>query len=149
MSSAGCRLRLLARSTLLEFSGAQAVTLPVGIRDVADNVLRHEPPTPVELERAIDVFEDALSGSRLAQAERGALVTSDAVLRSLPGLQASATGLSREAVEAQFQRLAARSLGTPVAEAELPAGRDFAAALLILRECMHHLGFESVQLAAE
>jgi exopolyphosphatase/pppGpp-phosphohydrolase len=149
VSSASCRLRLHARSTLLEFSGAEAVTLPVGIRDVADNTLRHDPPTPAELERAIDVVEDALSGSRLAQAERGALATSDPVLRSMPGLQEAVTGLSREAVEAQFQRLASRSLGTPVSEAELPASRDFAAALLILRECMHHLGFDSVQLSAE
>lgn len=142
-------MRLHARSTLLEFSGAEAVTLPVGIRDFADNILRHDPPTPAELERAIDVVEDALSGSRLAQAERGALATSDAVVRSMPGLQEAVTGLSREAVEAQFQLLASRSHGTPVAESELPTGLDFAAALLILRECMHHLGFKSVQVEAE
>ncbi len=123
--------------------------MPVGIRDFADNILRHDPPTPAELERAIDVVEDALSGSRLAQAERGALATSDAVLRSMPGLQEAVTGLSREAVEAQFQRLASRSLGAPVAESELPSGREFAAALLILRECMHHLGFDNLQLATE
>jgi hypothetical protein len=149
VSSAAARLRLQARSTSLEFSEVDVVTLPVGVRDVADDILRHDPPTSAELERAIDVFEDALSGSRLAHADRGVLVTADAVLRSLPGAQAAATGLTRDAVEAQFQRLASRSLGTPVTEAELPTGRDFATALLILRECMRHLGFDSVQLAAE
>ena len=32
----------------------------------------------------------------------------------------------------------------PIAAAELPHGRDIAAALLILRECLHHLGFDRV-----
>jgi hypothetical protein len=50
--------------------------------------------------------------------------------------------MAREAVEALFQRLASRALGTPVPATDLPHGRDVAAALVILRECMHHLGFE-------
>jgi hypothetical protein len=143
------RLQLQARSTLLVFDDAQVVTLPVGPRDLADAVLRHEPPTPVELERAIDVVEDALTGSGLARADRGDLLTSDALLAALPGLGTLGARLNRDAVEALFQRLASRSLGTPVAESELPVGRDFAAALLVLRECMHHLGFDGVRISAD
>jgi len=142
------RLRLLARSTALEFDGSERVTLPVGLRDLAEDVLRHEPPTPAELERAIDVVEDALTGSRLARAERGDLISADNLLAALvvgtPGEH-----LTRDEVEAQFQRLASRSLGTPVAETELPVRRDFAAALLILRECMHHLGFSGIRMTTE
>lgn len=142
------RLRLLARSTALEFDSSERVTLPVGLRDLAEDVLRHEPPTPAELERAIDVVEDALTGSRLARAERGDLISADNLLAALvvgtPGEH-----LTRDEVEAQFQRLASRSLGTPVAETELPVRRDFAAALLILRECMHHLGFSGIRMTTE
>jgi hypothetical protein len=57
-------------------------------------------------------------------------------------------GLTRDAVEALFQRLASRALVMPVATAELPHGREVAAALLILRECMRHLGFDRVEAAA-
>jgi exopolyphosphatase/pppGpp-phosphohydrolase len=149
MSLAPVRIHLQARSTLLEFGDAEAVTLPVGPRDLAEDVLRHEPPTPAELERAIDVVEDALTGSRLARSDRGDLVTADALLRALPGLDAPGTRRTRDAVETLFQRLASRSLGTPVAAAELPVGRDFAAALVILRECMHHLGFDDVAMAED
>ena len=86
--------------------------------------------------------------SRLAQEDRGELVTADRLLLALPGMGSPAAGgLTRDAVEALFQRLASRSLGTPVAVAELPLDRDLAAALLILRECMHHLGFDRVSLA--
>jgi len=75
VTSAAARLRLQAKS--------------------ADNILRHDPPTPAELERAIDVFEDALSVLRIAQTDHGMRLTADAVLRSLPGLQVSANGLPR------------------------------------------------------
>lgn len=144
MTSAPARLRLDAQFTQLEFDGAATVTLPVSARGLAQDVLRHDPPTPAELERAIDLVEDALGASRLAKAERGVLMASDAVLRLLPGLEAEGASLALAAVEALFQRLASRALGTPVAAADLPQGRELAAALLILRECMHHLGFERV-----
>jgi hypothetical protein len=45
--------------------------------------------------------------------------------------------LAREAVEHTFQRLASRAPG-------LPAGGEFAAMVLILRELMHHLDFASI-----
>ena len=149
MSPPPVRLRLQTQSTLLEFDSGETVTLPVGPRRLAEDVLRHDPPTPTELERAIDVIEDALTGSRLARADRGDLATTDALLRALPGLNAQGARLTRDAVEALFQGLASRSLGTPVAAAELPHGRDIAAALLILRECMHHLGFDGVGAATD
>jgi exopolyphosphatase/pppGpp-phosphohydrolase len=149
MTAPPVRLRLLARSTVLEFDDGKAVTMPVGLRDLAEDMLRHEPPTPAELERAIDVVEDALAASRLAPAERGDLVAAANLLGGLAGPGTADARLTRDEVEAQFQRLASRSLGTPVAETELPARRDFAAALVILRECMHHLGFGGVRLTTK
>ena len=144
MSRLPARLRLQEQSTVLEFDGSGAVTLSVGVSGLAGDVLQHDPPTPAELERAIDLVEDALAASHLARADRGALVTTDALLRALPGLDSQDASLTREAVEALFQRLASRALGMPIAAAELPQGRDIAAALLILRECVHHLGFDRV-----
>ena len=84
--------------------------------------------------------------SRLTQSDRGELVTADALLLALPGMEAPGA-LTRDAVEALFQRLVSRSSGTPVAATRLPPQRDIAAALLILRECMHHLGFDRISRA--
>ncbi|WP_428422722.1 hypothetical protein [Methylibium sp.] len=120
------------------------ITLPVWPRSLVDDVLRHAPPTPAELERAIDVIEDALTDSPLARSGRGNLLTADALLQALPGLETPGMRLTRDAVEALFQRLASRSLGMPVPTAALPAGRNVVAALVILRECMHRLGFDVV-----
>lgn len=145
MTAPPVRLRLQARSTLLEFDGGESVTLPVGLRDLADDVLRHEPPTPAELEHAIDVVEDALAASRLAQGARGELVTADPVLLALPGLGAPGASLTRDDVESWFQGLASRALGMPASAAGSPHGPELATALVIVRECMHHLGFERIR----
>jgi exopolyphosphatase/pppGpp-phosphohydrolase len=137
------RLGLLARSTLLQFESAETVTLPVGLRDLAEDVLRHDPPTPSELERAIDVVEDALSGSRLEYGARGELVAADPVLLALPGLDKPDASLTRHDFEALFQSLASRALGMPGSGS--PHGRELTAAIIILRECMHHLGFDRIR----
>ena len=88
------RLRLQPQLTVLELEGSKRITLPVGPRGLADAVLLHDPPTPAELERAIEVIEDALMASRLPQADRGALKTGDSLLLALLGMQVSATGAS-------------------------------------------------------
>lgn len=144
MPPAATRLQLQPRSSVLAFGDGEPVTLPVGPQSLAEAVLRHDPPTPAELEGTIDHIEDALTASRLARADRGELRIDDALLRTLPGLGATGSQLTRDGVEALFGKLASRSLGTPVSAAELPPGRKVAAALVILRECMHHLGFERV-----
>jgi hypothetical protein len=142
------QLRLQAQSTVLEFGDGRTVTLAVGARGLAEAVLRHDPPTATELERAIDLIEDALTGLRVVGVDRADLSTAAPLLQALPGLGAPGSGLDRDAVEALFQRLVSRALGTPVAVDELPHGRDVAAALLILRELMHHLQFGSINVEA-
>jgi exopolyphosphatase/pppGpp-phosphohydrolase len=114
----------------------------LGIETVAAH-FRHAPPTGPELERAIDAIEDALMATGLAQGRRGSLATTNALLQSLPGLQGA--GLNLDEVEALFQRVALAASGPSTALGSLPADRESAAALLILRETMHHLGFDRVQ----
>ena len=138
------RLRLQPRQLTLEAGPEDRVTLPVGAQALAQACFRHDPPSPAELEHAIDAVEDALAAAGLMHAERGGLATSDALLRSLPGLGSDGASLSRDEVEALFQRLASASLGHPAAAAGLPRGGVPAASLLLLRELMHHLGFDAI-----
>ncbi|MBL8325084.1 MAG: hypothetical protein JNJ89_08995 [Rubrivivax sp.] len=138
------RLRLQPRPTVLEFEGRALATLPLGPQGMAEDVLLHDPTTGAELERAIDLVEDALTGLRLGPPGGRRFVTSDGLLLALPGLGVQGAGLTRDGVEMLFQRLASRTSGAPVAVAELPHGREISAALLILRECMHHLDVDRV-----
>ena len=150
-----------ARTTLLHI-GAQGTALlaggdsppeaplwlAIGAKKTAEAFFRHEPPTPLDLESAIYASEDEISRAKARPAEGAALLTIDGGLLKLAAVGGSpAAGgrtMTRDAVEQMFQRLASASFGHPGALAGLPAGREAAAVLLILREIMHHLGYESI-----
>lgn len=134
----------LPQQTVLAWQPAgeapSSLVIGVGITQLADQALRHVPPRPAELEHAIDLVEEALTG--LPQSwPAGALLQPaglfDVVLPHLGDL-------ARSAVEDLFQRLASWSLGHPGAAQGLPQDRMFIAAALLLRELTHHLSFETL-----
>jgi hypothetical protein len=89
------------------------------------------------------VARDVPAGSRLVMAaealsplQRGGAIA---------GLDQGAIALAQ--IEREYQSLAARSMGAPSARAfgfDDPSGD---ALVLILRECLHHLGLDAVHLA--
>ena len=140
-------LRLHADRTTLTDGAAPELVIGVGVDDIAGPLFRHDPPTAIEIERAIDRVEDALGASGARQGERGELRVAYPPLLAALGLTADGMCLTRDEVEARFERLATAALGQPGALAGMPVDRAGAAALLILRECMHHLGYSGVRRA--
>jgi exopolyphosphatase/pppGpp-phosphohydrolase len=148
------RLDIGDRETGVVVRGGEAdevrLALLPGAHQLADESFRHEPPRPVELESAIDVVEDQLPAAVDVVPTESLLVLLGPLARQLAQVSGYAEGgdstVSIETVEGVFQRLASESLGNPAARRELPAGNVFVAGVLILREFMHHLGFESVTL---
>ena len=72
----------------------------------------------------------------------------EAIGRSAGLIDGAANVLSLDQVERLFDLLAALSMGRPAASAGIPADPAFATTLLILRESMHHLKFDSIRLEA-
>lgn len=136
-------LRLEANQTTLRTPPYAGVALAVGVHALATSIFRHDPPTPAELEQVIDAVEDALMAARLPRGDGGEINSTDSILRELPGLQAPGAQLSRDAIEALFQQLASASSGHS-GTVSLPQGGPAKAALIILRECMHHLDYDSI-----
>jgi phospholipase/carboxylesterase len=102
----------------------------------------HDPPTPQEIERAIDFTEDEIM--RLGK-PTGIVAPLFSTARALrPWADLSGPTMTIAVVEQWFQRLASASLGQRGAMQGLPAGRDAAATLLVLREFMHHRGHDCV-----
>jgi len=85
------------------------------------------------IEDAIATIEDEIARVRPRASET--LETSDAHIQSLA---AGLNPLTVEAVEQDFQRLASRGI---------PSDRATAAALIIMREVMHHLQVKTIRLA--
>lgn len=130
---------------LEERTEAAGGVLDLGWRTLAREHLKHDPPSPLELENAIAAIEDGIAAARIAVPGESSAESADPFLRRIAasaGLPAEGpAALSREAVEQMFQRLASRAPG-------LPAGPRFAATLLILRELMHHLRIASLSLSS-
>lgn len=118
-----------------------AVQVRLGYRSLADACFPRWPPAPVELERGIELTEEQLM---LATPPLGSatLVTNDDILRRLltgSGPEPSQmVSMTTEEVEQDFQRMASVSLGRPLNHAGSAMNRYDAAALLLLRELMHH-----------
>lgn len=122
---------------------SQTFALTLGLDALTPGPFRRDPPTPLELEQAIMVVEDLLMPLAARIPPHPVVQLSSPVpLAAILGGQE----LSRESIERLFGQLVAMVEGDPLAAAQLPQDRRFAAALLILREWMHHLDAERVQL---
>lgn len=143
--TAAMHLAFSADVTTLSIRDGDVVTLGPSPAALAAACFRHDPPTARELEHAIDIVEEALMAARPPRGGGATLTTFEPTLRSLPGLEASGAALSRQAIEELFQQLASIAAGSPSHSTAAIADREVAAALLITRECIHHLDFAWVR----
>ncbi len=127
--------------------------LPLG-RAALAAVLRRDPPTPLQIERAIDIIEDAVMPLHALAAGAHTLLVRDDALHALArqadagartGARAHAAPLELPAVERLFNRLADRAAGRPASQDGLPTDAASSAALLLVRELMHHWGLARLQ----
>jgi len=124
--------------------------LSLGVDSLVRHSFMHEPPLPIELEHAIELTEDAVmplaaefaGDTHFVLQGFGAVV----IARSLVATGWARTTLTLEEVETLFNRLVAVSEGRPTSHEALPADGRFFAAMLLLREFMHHLHFAHVTL---
>jgi exopolyphosphatase/pppGpp-phosphohydrolase len=122
--------------------------LAIGTARTAADYFGHQPPSPLEMENAIMAVEDEVTRARALAAGSPALLTADEEIREIALIAGVPDGptlvLRRDAVEQTFGRLADITLGRPAVRDGLPTDAPFAATLLILREFMQHLQFESI-----
>jgi hypothetical protein len=147
-------LQIGLHQTLLRWSDAAAATIPpldLGLATTAAQFFKPHPPTPRNLENGIAAVEDELFKVRhLAPApgtvQQTLLRTHDAAIHRIAafsGVDAGVT-LPVQAVERAFEDLAALSAGGRASGAPWATEPQVAAALLILRELMHHMGFDHI-----
>ncbi|MBT9508572.1 hypothetical protein [Rhodoferax sp.] len=127
----------------------QVLVLDIGFRRISSEFFKHNPPTPMEIENAIMVVEDEVTRAQEMALERAPLYSTDEVVHTMARIAGCADALmdtlTIEQVERLFNQLAARSEGRPSSQVEIPDDPTFAAALLILREFMHHLHFDYIK----
>lgn len=128
------------------------LALELGTQRTSAAFFKHTPPTPGEIENAIQVVEDELTRAHTLAGKPTAVFTYDPSIRALAHLAGCADGaaivLHTEQVERLFDRLAARVQGRPATQTDLPDDPALHACLLILREFLHHLQFAQITVLA-
>ena len=147
-----CLLQIEAEQTSL-YQGCvgelpEQQSLPIGSRQLGQGPLRHTPPSPLELEQAIAAVEDLIMPLAHQVRTDAHLLLLAPALAPLAAASRGASPLTRVQIERYFQQLAAQAEGDPRATSLFKPTPEFAAALLIVREWMHHLGFERLEFAS-
>lgn len=144
------RLAIGPRQTLAEWGDDGRRSLPVGTATLWP--VTATGPSALAIENAIQVVEDQIESLVPRVPRGGRLVVGADTLAPLQrsgaiaGLEQGTIALSQ--IEREYQSLAARAVGAPSARGsgfDDPAGD---ALVLILREVMHHLGFDALHAAA-
>ncbi len=118
-----------------------SAALPLGASALCAQWLRHDPPTALEVEAAIEAVEDLvmpLHGRWPADAEL-CVQLQDRAAASFSVL--AGPRLARAQLESLFDRAAAIAMGRPASSDPQLADARVIAILLVVREAMHHLGF--------
>ena len=132
-------------------AGPGGVVIAPGLAAIRRDFLDRPGSPGWRLEAAIAAVEDVLA---LVPRSLHGLAVSGAGpalggIATAAGLDGAASRLTREAVERLFSRQAAVAEGRPAAVEGLPADPAFVAALVVVRESMHHLDIDAITLAHE
>jgi len=133
---------------------ASMLGFDLGLERLAQRYFKTTPPSPLAMEHTIMVVEDVVMPLRAQLPRAARLVSGDPLLLQVAQLSLEATSadphaplvLSLQAMEHTFNRLVDVVEGRPATQEGLPVDASFVAALLVLRECMHHLHFDAVTL---
>jgi hypothetical protein len=144
------RLYLDTAPIRLQPAQGEAITLQLSLEQLLAAGLGHFPPTELALEQAIATTEDALMAQMPALRAQPLelLQLADQTLAELPAVLGQPAGapLTVEAVERAFNQLVAVAAGLPARSLGIPEQPQFVAALLVVRELMHHVGWKELQL---
>lgn len=145
------RLHLQEETIRLQAPHAATVVLPLSLDDLLAAGLEAFPPGSAALEQAIQLVEDALMPAipSLRHPPAMLLECADPVLAPLlpatgRDLMAAAT-LSITDVEDVFDRLTRVAAGVPARSLGVPDQPGFAAALVVVRELLHHIGLPALR----
>jgi len=136
------------QSKEIEF-GILSHDIHIGVEQIANDFFRHDIPGEPEIDHAINCIEDELMRNLVLQSGGRTLISNDKLHAAIFNVTEGATEFSREQVETVFTRYAWLSMGRASATDKLQTGKQAYAALLILREILHHLDYQKVLIMAD
>ncbi|MCY1719009.1 hypothetical protein OU798_01560 [Prolixibacteraceae bacterium Z1-6] len=125
---------------------SEKITLKTGAQHIAESFFKQNLPAEAETEYAINFIEDELMSHKKLMNDNEKLVCADKSLMAIFERNGLKQGIvSREAVEYLFTQYAYVVLGASGFVQNVDVNRYDFAALLVLREIMHHLNFDEIE----
>jgi hypothetical protein len=128
---------------------SQYLSLPLGLSEIANRLMSNGHLSELAMEQIIAEVEDIVMPLHAQLPASAKLFSEDVMLANLAYWAGMADKtmpwlLGIDAVELLFNRLAALAQGRPASQDNLPTTGRFSAALLVLREWLHHLHFDEI-----
>lgn len=127
-----------------------SISIPVGYQFISERFFKHTPPTPDDIEFAINYIEDEIERIVPKIPQDVVLYNANSFIQHIAFLCGVETGavmiLMRDQLEYLFGQYAEISMGRPARDLETEATPLFYAQLLIFREFMHHMKFPSLKI---
>lgn len=133
-------------STIFNLADNKQLIIDIGYQPVINNYFKQTFPTPYTTEIAIIVIENTIEQIKPIWQPINKIVTSNKQIKYIASYFNSTQYLTIEQVELLFNRVADVIGGSPKREREFPDSIEFIATLLILREVLHHLTINVVEL---
>lgn len=145
------QLTLDGRQALLHdaHDGTLLGQIEAGPQAMIEQHFQRAPLHAAALERAIEWTEDRIQQAKLQLPPGSRLSTQDVHVRRLAqaaGLQQADLSLHVGAVEQLFSRLVLQSFGQSPGQQALPKDPTLFATVVLLREMLHHLRFERIEI---
>ena len=129
------------------------ISIPVGFKNISDRYFKHTPPTPAEIEYAINEIEDEIEKIVPKLAGYETIYNRDDFIIHLAQLSkvddAPVMAFARDRLESVFGQYAEISMGRPPSSVESDVSPLFYAQILLIREFMHHLKFNQLNVIHE
>ncbi|WP_028973094.1 hypothetical protein [Spirochaeta cellobiosiphila] len=122
----------------------QELPLDLGYRYISRKYFVSDIPSEGEVENAINYIEDILmTKKQLVNDSQNSLYTQSNFVFSILG---ESSYLSVQQIEDLFNRWASLSMGKPARSENIQYQKDHFALILIIREIIHHLQFEGINI---
>lgn len=134
------------QSTIFTFADHSQLVINVGYDSVIKYDFKHHFPNAYQTEMAIITIETAIEQVMTQWQKTSILQTDNHEIKKIAHYFNNEKSLNTEQIERMFNRVADIIAGSPRQRDLLPDSLEFTASLLILREVLHHLNIEEIEL---
>jgi len=139
-------VNLAQSETIFTFSSGEKINLKIGYETLIHTYFKHDLPTPYQTELAIIAIENAIEGIYFEWKSVDKIMTDNEQVHLMIDYFKAEKQIDSAQLEQLFNRVADFISGSPKQELAFFTSPNFMAILFILREVIHHLSIDTIEI---